>query len=270
MRKKQLKDYCKQHFDQGLPWDRKQRLAHFLIDDEMKFIYCTVPKVASTPLKMTLLRLRNDSGLEITGSSAHNPKNWRQLSEYNATELSRRLDTHFKFLFVREPFHRLLSGYRDKFFGKNRIYTNYYRAMIVEAFRPQDLQPVATETNNVTFTEFLRHIISYSNAWSRNGHWRQVEHICFPCALEFDFIGHFETLEEDVASFLKKTGFDDRVTFPSIPSSRAASEFIRYFAHVPPEVIYRLGEDYRGDFEMFGYQFPGPLKSFLENYAHPR
>lgn len=268
MRKKQLKDYCQQHSYKRLPWDRKRMLDKFLIDDKNKFIYCTVPKVATTPLKMTLMRLRNDSGLKITGATAHNPKYWRHMSEYNEKELSPRLATYFKFLFVREPFHRLLSGYKDKFFGPRRFYTNGFRAMIVKAFRPQESQAISTKTNDVTFTEFLEYIVSYSNAWSHNAHWRQVEHICFPCAFEFDLIGHFETLEEDVAYFLKKAEFDDRVTFPPVPSSTTTdSKFTEYYAQVPREIIYRVAEAFRGDFEMFGYPFPGPLKSLLGDHA---
>ena len=61
--------------------------------------------------------------------------------------LSKRLSTHFKFLLVRDPFQRLLSGYKDKFFGKNGRYSNRFRQMIVKALRPQDEEKVATETN---------------------------------------------------------------------------------------------------------------------------
>ena len=39
---------------------RKRELALFLIDDDNKFIYCVVPKVGSTPMRMTMLCLRND------------------------------------------------------------------------------------------------------------------------------------------------------------------------------------------------------------------
>ena len=211
-------------------------------------------------MKKTLLNLRNDSE-KFANWNPHVPSLWKHMSEYNASENSKRLQTYFKFLFVREPLHRLLSGYQDKFFGKNRLYTNRLRLLIVKANRPEDVEEVSTATNNVTFAEFLRHIVTSSN----DVHWRQYEHLCFPCTFKFDFIGHFETLEDDVAYVLKNAGFHERVTFPPFHSSRVSSNFMRYYSQVPQEILLRLGEAFRNDFEMFGYPFPGPLKNLLGN-----
>ena len=268
LRKQQLRNYCREHVQENPPWVEKKQLKQFLNDDSDKYIYCAVPKVASTPMRMTLLRVRNDSKLKITETSAHLPKYWSLLSQYNTEEVSERLASYFKFLFVREPFHRLLSAYRDKFFGKNGIYTNGFRRLIVKTFRPHEVEVAGKESNNVTFTEFLTFILNYSNALTRDGHWRQIEQLCFPCAFEYDFIGHFETLEEDAAYLLNTARLDDRVTFPTVRASRASSDFMTYYSQVPREIIFRLGEAFRGDFEMFGYSFPGPLKSLLGNYTN--
>ena len=100
----------------------------------------------------------------------------------------------------------------------------------------------------------------------RNGHWKQAQKLCFPCAFDFDFIGHFETLQEDADYLLSKTGFDDRVKFPVVRTSQVSSDFLEYYSEVPKEIIFKLGEAFRSDFEMFGYAFPGPLKSLLKNY----
>lgn len=264
-RKEQLEKYCLEHVDQN-PQPTRHQLGQLLFDDDDNYIYCAVPKAASTPMKRTLLNLRNDSD-KFAKWSAHVPSLWKHMSEYNAQENSKRLETHFKFLFVREPFHRLLSAYQDKFLGKNRIYTNKFREMIVKAYRSQDAEMVGKATNNVTFAEFLQYIVTSSNYLTRDAHWRQYEHLCFPCTFKFDFIGHFETLADDVAYVLKKAGINDRVAFPPIRSSRASSSFMTYYSQVPQEIIFRLGEAFRSDFEMFGYPFPGPLKSLLGNYT---
>ena len=262
-----MKNYCLEHAVQTeLPWGNRKQLQQILIDDDNKIIYCAVPKTASTAIKGTLIRSRNNSGIKIT-PSVHSRRMWKDLSKYNTATLPQHLMTHFRFLFVRDPFHRLLSGYRDKFFGKNKYYTNVLRRMIVRAFRPQEVEEVGTETNNVTFAEFLKFILSYSNPLTRDAHWRQAHQLCFPCAFEFDLIGHYETLEEDAAYLLKKAGLDDRVTFPPVRSSQASSDFMTYYSQVPREVISRLGEAFRSDFEMFGYPFPGPLRSLLGNYT---
>ncbi|XP_078366325.1 carbohydrate sulfotransferase 11-like isoform X1 [Oculina patagonica] len=263
-RKQQLKKYCLEHVN---PLPRTQQLGQLLVDDDNKYIYCAVPKVGSTPMKRTLFSLRNDRD-KFAKWSVHTPSLWKHMSEYNTSENSKRLATHFKFMFVREPFHRLLSGYKDKFFGKNRLYTNGYREIIVRAYRPQDVETVGTETNYVTFTEFLKFIVTSSNYLARDDHWRQCEHLCFPCTFNFDFIGHFETLAEDAAYMLKKAGIDDRVAFPPVRSSSAASDFMTYYSQVPHEIIFKVGEVFRSDFDMFGYPFPGPLKSLLGNFTN--
>lgn len=264
-RKEQLEKYCLEHVDQN-PQPKIKQLWQLLFDDDNKYIYCAVPKSASTPMKKTLLKLRNDSK-QYKKRSPHEPSLWKHMSEYNESENSKRLQTHFKFLFVREPFHRLLSAYLDKLFDSDKDYSNRLRQLIVKTYRPEDMEEVSTESNNVTFTEFLRFILTSSNIHVRDNHWRQYEYLCFPCFFKFDFIGHFETLEDDVNYVLKKAGFNKHVTFPPFHSSRVSSTFLTYYSQVPQEIIFRLGEAFRNDFEMFGYPFPGPLKSLLGKFT---
>ena len=269
LRKMQLTNYCTKHMAhvENYKLPKKERLGQLLVDDDNNYIYCAVPKSASTAMKGTLLNLRNDSD-KIRKWSVHSPSLWKHMSEYKTTENLKRLATHFKFLFVREPFHRFLSAYKDKFLGGNRIYTNGYRRIIVQALRPQDVEPTGTAANNVTFTEFLKYVVTYPDFFtSRDDHWRQYEHLCFPCTVEYDFIGHFETLADDAAYLLKMAGIDDRVVFPPVRSSQADTDFLTYYSQVPHELIFKFREAFRNDFEMFGYSFPGPLKDVLTNYT---
>ena len=220
-------------------------------------------------MKLTLLSLRNTSGNILLRRSAHvhGEKMWERMKQYNTSDILKRLETHFKFLFVREPFHRLLSAYKDKFLGNNRIYTQTFRQKIVQSFRPEDVEEIGTTTNNVTFTEFLKFIVTYPDSFSsRDEHWRQYEHLCFPCTIEYDFIGHYETLADDAAYLLKMAGIDDRVVFPPVRSSRADTDFLTYYSQVPYKLIFELAKAFRSDFEMFGYPFPGPLIKVLSYY----
>ncbi|KAJ7334400.1 Carbohydrate sulfotransferase 14 [Desmophyllum pertusum] len=87
--------------------------------------------------------------------------------------------------------------------------------MIVEAFRPRDIETVGMATNNVTFTEFLKYIVTYTGYMTSNDHWQKYEQLCFPCAFEYDFIGHFETLKEDARLFAEKGGNRQPRGFPA-------------------------------------------------------
>ena len=62
---------------------------------------------------------------------------------------------------------------------------------------------------------------------------------------------------------LKLAGIDGRATFPPIYESTGPDEVLEYYAQVPPRYIRKLGEQYRSDFEMFGYEYLGSVKKLL-------
>ena len=85
--------------------------------------------------------------------------------------------------------------------------------------------------------------------------------------VNYTFIGHLETLGEDAALLLKMAGIDDRVTFPPVHKSTSSSEVMEYYSQVPTQYITRIGELYRSDFEMFGYDFLGEVQPLLKNVS---
>ena len=88
------------------------------MDDENKIIYCTIPKVSSTTWKRVLGVVH---GLDKNIERIHRSELWRWLYQYTEEERLKRIKTYFKFLFVREPLHRLLSAYKDKFLNRNKL-----------------------------------------------------------------------------------------------------------------------------------------------------
>ena len=100
------------------------------VDDEQKFIYCVISKVGTTTWKSVLARPRGN-----------NPRinrwvMWKRLTNYTEEERNTRLKTYFKFMFVREPLHRMVSAYKNKFL---RIpgYTEDIRKEIVRELQPR-------------------------------------------------------------------------------------------------------------------------------------
>ena len=65
---------------------------------------------------------------------------------------------------------------------------------------------------------------------------------------------------------LKKTGMDKEVTFPEFVTHNRKGKLLQKYAPVPREKIAELAKAFEEDFEMFNFDFPGPLLSLLRDY----
>jgi len=82
-------------------------------------------------------------------------------------------------------------------------------------------------------------------------------------------MGHYETLDQDVADFKEAAGLSPeswakRFNARANDKSDTASSLLSYYSQISIEWIDTLGRLYRANFEMFSYDFPGPLKSLFE------
>ena len=160
-------------------------------------------------------------------------------------------------MFVRGPLHRMVSAYKHRFLltpGETRDVCKE----IVKEFRPESYDPDGK--NVVSFPEFIQY---FSDNKTRDQHWRQYEKICHPCVIDYDFIGHYETLKEDAPLLLKMAGIKESAKFPPIHKSTSTAQVVNYYSKVPVDVIKRIRELYRNDFEMFGYEYLSPIKKLL-------
>ncbi|KAI2567679.1 CHST11 isoform 3, partial [Pan troglodytes] len=119
MRRDQVTDTCRANSATS----RKRRvltpndLKHLVVDEDHELIYCYVPKVACTNWKRLMMVLtgrgKYSDPMEIPANEAHVSANLKTLNQYSIPEINHRLKSYMKFLFVREPFERLVSAYRN-------------------------------------------------------------------------------------------------------------------------------------------------------------
>ena len=256
-RKDRINRFCQKQKVHSLP--SRTNLESLVVIDQAKLVYCAIPKVASTEWREAL-SVELGHG-RIQGKKAQNRTFWKHLNEYSTKDITEKLK-YYKFLFVREPFSRLLSAYKSKFVAGNEYYLKTFGRKIIHDFRQQASEHAKNTGDGVTFLEFLKYI-----AVTRfyDEHWRPYNDICHMCSVNYDFIGHLETIDEDAPFLLKELGIDDYVTFKSNRRSQTSSELLKYYSQIPANYIKRLGTIYFKDFEMFGYPFPGPLKSIVED-----
>lgn len=247
-RKRQVSAYCKTAKKSTL---QRRSLDHFIVDNKHRIVYCYIPKVASTTWKKTMAHL-----VGLKSKSVHELR-FKLLSSYSKAKARSILQSYYKFLFVREPFERLLSAYRDKFTRKTNVWKKYAKKVkrSVGLRLGANGSTIADNNGEITFQEFVTYLIDVSSKGGRlNEHWRHYESLCHPCNINFDFIGHYETLEDDAPFVLHETGVDQFVSFPPVHFTSTKDDLQRYYSKVPREDIIRLQGIYRRDFEIFGYK----------------
>uniref|UniRef100_A0A8C4Q1P8 Carbohydrate sulfotransferase n=1 Tax=Eptatretus burgeri TaxID=7764 RepID=A0A8C4Q1P8_EPTBU len=236
-------------------------LKRVFVEDRFQLLYCEIPKVGCTNWRRVLLVLAGhvegppDS---IKHVAAHGIKKLRPLSSYSNREIKFRLTMYTKFLFVREPFNRLVSAYRDKFEGNNTLYQEIVGRWIIEKFRENPSKEALTMGKGVTFTEFVRFITYYTNYMDR--HWFPMYKLCFPCDIHYDFIGKLENINIEAQWFLHHVGTPDTVDYPKRKDtavSRTDNDITDYYIkQLSPEDRNALFELAKQDYELFDYPKP--------------
>ncbi|RLW00073.1 hypothetical protein DV515_00009186 [Chloebia gouldiae] len=264
IRRDQVTDTCRANSVSS----RKRRvltpndLKHLVVDEDHEMIYCYVPKVACTNWKRVMMVLtgrgKYSDPMEIPANEAHVSSNLKTLNQYSIPEINHRLKNYMKFLFVREPFERLVSAYRNKFTQKyNTSFHKRYGTKIVRRQRKNATQEALRKGDDVKFEEFVAYLIDPHTQREEpfNEHWQTVYSLCHPCHIHYDLVGKYETLEEDSNYVLQLAGVGNYLKFPTYAkSTRTTDEMTtEFFQNISSLHQTQLYEVYKLDFLMFHF-----------------
>ena len=92
--------------------------------------------------------------------------------------------------------------------------------------------------------------------------------LCAPCHINYDFIGHYETLQHDAEHVLRhitRYSNNTNVQFPASDINspkRNSREFLqKFYGEVSANNVRRLLQLYKKDFHVFGYKVPDNLNA---------
>ena len=149
---------------------------------------------------------------------------------------------------------------------------NFNFTAILKAVLPNASKSALEKLDDISsFREFIEYLVTKGSNKSTpvmDWHWDNYVNICGMCAINYDFIGHYETFDQDMVDFKEAAGLTPRdakrFDARSNNKSSTAASLLNYYSQIPIERIDILGKLFRANFEMFGYNFPGPLKSLFE------
>jgi dermatan 4-sulfotransferase 1 len=221
------------------------------VSERRRYFYMAVEKAASSKIKMLLHQLegyalpadpfdvhaRNRPGMPFVD----------KLSAFGAdaaAEILRGPDW-FRFAFVRNPYARLFSAYKNKIADLASPYVGVRATIWRMAGNPQ---PPAEAP---PFEAFVRYVAQQPDA-ERDGHWRsQAGALCLDL-IDYGFVGRVETLQADLATVLRSLAaseaFHDGLDVvvgasASLPTAAAYDAALAQLVH----------QTYAADFETFGY-----------------
>ncbi|XP_025993413.2 carbohydrate sulfotransferase 11 [Solenopsis invicta] len=251
---------------------------HFLYNVEHKSLYCWIRKAASTSFTklfsdMSNRQVDHDLYKEVDFLSPESLKDLQRFADNN---------TVFKLLVVRHPFQRLVSSYRDRI-EDNSKYTAQswlYARQILHLSRPELFRFNATLSGNIlqriflpdkrlkvipSFREFLEWLLKQPSNHD-DVHWAQYHTHCAVCDVRYNFILKLDEYTfGEVNYILTKLRLNkDKIYLPKLQRTRTGiTDFdttCKYFHNLTTDVVLKLYERYKVDFEMYNYK--------LDKYLH--
>ncbi|KAJ3595815.1 hypothetical protein NHX12_002229 [Muraenolepis orangiensis] len=243
----------------------RRQVSRVYVEDRSRLLYCEVPKAGCSNWKRVLMVLGGDaaSPADIPHDAAHYANRLRRLDSYNRTGIAERLQAYTKVLFVREPFERLVSAFRDKFESPNSYYHPVFGRPIISRYRVNASRSALRTGAGVSFREFVLYLLDVHRPVGMDIHWEPVSQLCHPCLLRYNFLGKFENMEEEANFLLRSVGAPGNLSFPHFKdrnplAERTSSGITRsYFAQLNLSERQKIYDFYYMDYLMFNY--PKPL-----------
>ena len=166
-------------------------------------------------------------------------------TSHDIYDVTKRLMTYKKMVVVREPFRRLLSAFRNKFENNTRGDSwNKLAWKLHPKYSNMSSDHVnMTKPAPMTFEEFVKYLVDPTNRFN-DRHWEFYSSLCSPCLLNYDFIIHMDTIDEDMEFVMSQMGIKGIEFPPSYISYTELEMTKRYFKKIGRKLMNELYKKY--------------------------
>lgn len=209
-----------------------------------KAIYFFIPKVACTSIKKVIA-----DSLDYKIKNINDPQSIHLIHfPYEKRNEIKEGDDFFKFAFVRNPWSRILSCYKNRISDDPNLNHGIYEDGV---FKPWKQMYGPKFWAGMSFKEFVNEVFLISGEFAES-HFRSQHTFLTDSKGELlpDFIGKFENLQEDFNIVCKEIGIK-AVTLPRLMNS----DHKHYSKYYDEETKILIGRRYKKDIELFGYEF---------------
>uniref|UniRef100_A0A8C8R8U4 Carbohydrate sulfotransferase n=1 Tax=Pelusios castaneus TaxID=367368 RepID=A0A8C8R8U4_9SAUR len=263
-RKRIMRDTCSKYKSNARRIITPYHVSRIFVEDKYRILYCEVPKAGCSNWKRVLMVLNGlaSSTKDIQHNTVHYGNYLKRLDGFDRKGIYHRLNTYTKMLFIREPFEKLVSAFRDKFEHPNNYYHPVFGKAIISRYRVNASKEALRTGSGVKFKEFIQYLLDVHRPVGMDIHWDHVNRLCSPCLIDYDFVGKFESMEEDANFFLHLVGAPQNLTFPRFKDRHSNEERTTtkitqsYFAELSPSQRQRSYDFYYMDYLMFNYSKP--------------
>lgn len=223
-------------------------LGWSFVSTRHKYLWVILPKNACVTTTTALRELEGNPYQQ--GGDLWNDEGVQKLRDFSVDETIEMLTSPdwFRFCFVRNPYERLLSAYKSKIGNGDRDpWYEHIKSEIRKFLGYEDVE--GERARLVSFRDFVRYV---REAHPFDGHWCLQTGRLAREIIPYDFIGRFETFQDDIGKVLGR--FDAR---PDVIASAQTVRGQTARTHLPIAYDNALADEvyafYEEDFEAFGY-----------------
>lgn len=216
---------------------------HFSIYlEQYRAVYIDIAKVASSSIKATLASVLE---VEIPGGNPHEIEFPRPPT--SAPTDDRIYPNLYSFAFVRNPWDRLVSCYRDKIAAEVPDFTGFADSGVAHC-----LVRFGVFKAGMSFSDFVHAVASIPDQ-EADEHFRpQSEYVTNTAGLiAIDYVGRYEKLADDFSVVARHIGLPEGTLLPHLQAAPQKD----YAAYYTPETRALVETRYARDVELFNYRF---------------